>query len=259
MTEAVYIKSPVGRIVQGDVFAGSDKDMNGRPRTDKQGNLKTQWFIGVAFPKGPEWDAMWAQIYAVAQRDFPAGDYQQPGFAFKIADGDDPSNAIKDGFPGNYILRFTTGFCPDGYNAQNQPIDASSGLLVRGNFIEVNFSVRGNGERPAAQGGKPGVFINHSMLRFVGYGDPIVSGPTAEEAFGAAPVALPAGASATPIAQAGQMPAQQPAPLPPTPAPIQTAPVGTAPTVGVPVNPIASPSNPPAGVTPAPNFLLPPQ
>ena len=61
MAENVYMITPVGRIVQGDVFVGTDKDHQGRPRLDKQGQPKKQFFIGVAFPKGPEEDQLWAQ------------------------------------------------------------------------------------------------------------------------------------------------------------------------------------------------------
>jgi hypothetical protein len=265
MTENIYITSHAGRLVQGDVFKGNDKNMQGLPRMDKQGNLTTQWYIGVAFPKGPEWDAMWAQIYAVGQRDFPAGDYGIPGFAWKVIDGDDAKHVTKEGFAGHYILKMTSGFCPTVCNAQNQPLDATTGAeaMQKGNFIQVQFSVRGNGNAPAAQGGKPGVFINQSLIRLVGYGAPIATGPTAAEAFGAAPAALPPGASATPLAPTGAMPANPaapavaPAPVNP-PAPV-APPMAPAVAPGTPPLATASPSNAlPEGVVPAANFMAPP-
>lgn len=273
MSEAIYITSPVGRLVQGDVFEGSDKDMQGRPRLTQQGQPKTQWFIGVAFLKGPEWDAMWAQIAQAAQRDFPGQEWNAPGFAWKVVDGDAPANATKVGFPGHYILRMSTGFAPTAYNAENQQI-VDHKQIKRGYYVQVYFSTRGNGE-PAT--GKPGMYINHSMVRLVGYGEVISSGPSADQAFGGAP-ALPVGASTAPVAPIAAMPApvgapgvaapMVGAPIAPVapmsaPAPQPTLPPVTAPP-GTPAPlPTAYPSNTPpagipAGVQPAPGFGVPP-
>ena len=69
---------------------------------------------------------------------------------------------------------------------------------------------------------QPGVYLNHSMVEFIGHGVEIITGPDAAAVFGGAPGALPAGASATPVA---------------------------------PATPIATPA---AAVTPAPDFLNPP-
>lgn len=251
MSEALYITSSVGRLVQGDAFAGSDKDHQGKPRTDKTGAPKMQWYIGVAFPKGPEWEAMWAQISGVAQRDFPAGEYNNPGFAWKVVDGDAPEHAAKVGFPGHFILRMSTGYAPTVFDANNQQVVDPS-QLQRGYYVQVYFSTRGNGE-PA--NGKPGIYVNHSMVRVVGYGEVISSGPSADQAFGAGPAALPAGASAAPLAPANAMPAAPMAPA--APAPMPAAPM--APAAGVPMAggyaaPVApapmAPAAPPAGPTP---------
>ena len=145
MSDNQFITSPTGRLVQGSVFEGSDKDLSGRPRVDKNQNLKTQWFIGVAFPKGPQpvvqsdgstlmvdtWTEMWGKIYAVGQQDFPAGDFQLPGFAWKVVDGDDPQNVTKEGFAGHYILRMSTGFCPQAFNEANQQVTAEHNAIKK--------------------------------------------------------------------------------------------------------------------------------
>ena len=225
---------------------------------------------------------MWAQITQTAQRDFPGQEWNQPGFAWKVVDGDAPANANKAGFPGHYILRMATGFAPTAYNSNDQQI-VDHQQIVRGYYIQVYFSIRGNGE-PAT--GKPGMYINHSMVRLVGYGDIIASGPSAEQAFGAMPT-LPQGASTTPLAPAAAMPAPVGAPpmapaapavaapmgaptlpMAPAPAPVQaSAPNTQAPVTGAPGTPVASstaypsnvpPAGVPAGVQPAPGFAVPP-
>ncbi len=253
MNEAVFITSPVGRLVQGKVFEGSNKDAQGRPRLTQLGQPKMQWFIGVAFPKGPEWDAMWAQITQTAQRDFPGQEWNQPGFAWKVVDGDAPANANKAGFPGHYILRMATGFAPTAYNSNDQQI-VDHQQIVCGYYIQVYFSIRGNGE-PAT--GKPGMYINHSMVRLVGYGDVIASGPSAEQAFGAVPL-LPQGASITPLAPAAAMPAPVGAPPMAAPAaPAVAAPMGVPTGSVVPVAPALAPVQALALNTPPPVMEVP--
>jgi hypothetical protein len=270
--EPIYITTSVGRYVQGDAFTGSDKDHQGRPRLDQKGQPKTQWYIGVAFAKNdPEFlNNVWPQIQGVAQRDFPGGEWQRQDFAWKLIDGDQPR---PDGKPrpaheqGHYVLRLSSGFAPQVFNEQNQQI-ADPAQCKRGDFVQIYLSCVGNDDRQ-----KPGVYVNPLMIKRVGYGDAINVGPSADQAFGSGPVALPPGASATPVAPAGGMPAMpganpgggyQPggqgnppvtgagAPMQPgAPAPSPAAPAGFNPhpgapaaPAGVPGQPTASPSNP---------------
>lgn len=262
--ENVYLTSPVGRMVMGDVFNGSDKDHQGNIRRDKAGQPKTTWFIGVAIPKGdPGWPPFWAQIAAVAQRDFPAGEWQRPGFAWKVVDGDGVNQEGKP-FPdycrGHFVVRMSSGFAPEVYDRENRQIANGQGIK-RGDFVQVYLSVKGNDDRQ-----KPGVYVNHQMVKLIGYGEAISSGPSAEQAFGAAPAQLPPGASATPTAS-GPMPAPQAqgygAPPPGAPgSPYPPAPgYPTAPGAGYPAQQPApgapgpaapAPTHPAAGYAPSP-------
>lgn len=285
--ERTYITTPVGRFIMGDAFTGSDKDPTGRPRLDQQGKPKTQWFMAIAFPKNdPGFGPMWQQINAVAQRDFPMGEWQRPEFAWKVVDGD-AKYPDRDECRGCYIVRLSSGFAPTVYNSQNQQIIDPT-QCKRGFYVRAYISVAGNADRQ-----KPGIYINHHMIQVVGYGEEIVSGPSAAEVF-ATPAALPPGASAHPIAPAAPMPAAPgypaapapaygppqpayapappaapgyPAPAayptqPPAPAyaPAPTAPAGypaPAPVAVAPAPPTAYPGNPPAP-PPHPGILTPP-
>lgn len=246
--EVTYITTPVGRYVMGDAFQGSDKDMQGRPRFDKAGKPKTTWFVGLAIRKDdPAWPELWGQIVAIGQRDFPAGQWNAPGFAWKVIDGDGV-NQNGQGYPdyckGHYIVRMSSGFAPGVYNAQNAQI-TDPAQCKRGDYIRAYVGIRGNDDQQ-----KPGVYISHSMIQVVGYGEAISSGPSAEQAFGAAPASLPPGASTTPVASA-PMPA---APgVPPQVAPVPTAPAPAPAPAAAPAVPTASPGN--AAPAPYPQIL----
>lgn len=243
MNEAIFTTTPVGRFVMGDAFNGSDKDHQGRPRLDQKGQPKMQWFMALAIPKNdPQWPELWGQITGVAQRDFPGGEWNRPDFAWKVVDGD-AKYPDRPECAGCYVVRFSSGFAPTVYNAQNaQIVDASQ--CKRGDYVRCYVSMRGNDDRQ-----KPGVYLNHQMVQVVGYGEPINSGPSPDQAFGA-PAALPPGASATPVAGA-PMPAAPGVPqVNPAPAPTASAPTPAAP-AGVPGVPTASPSN----VQPYPQIL----
>lgn len=247
--EAVYITTPVGRFVMGDAFQGSDKDHQGRPRLDQQGQPKTQWFMGLAILKNdPGWNDLWSQITAVGQRDFPNGEWQRPDFAWKVVDGD-AKYPDRPECAGCYVVRFSSGFAPTVYNAQNQQI-VDPAQCKRGDYVRCYVSIRGNGDRQ-----KPGVYINHQMVQVCGFGEAINSGPSPEQAFGA-PAQLPPGASQTPVAPAGGMPAPGGAPVPPTPAPAPAPTAASAPPAPQPAQPgpTASPTNAPA---PYPQILTP--
>jgi hypothetical protein len=83
--------------------------------------------------------------------------------------------------------------------------------------MEVAFSVDGNGQQ-----NNPGIYLNHSMVCFRGFGQEIQFGPNVEEAgFGASP--LPAGASAVPLASSVALPGMPP-PAAPAPPPMAVQP-----------------------------------
>ena len=222
-----------GRLVQGDVFTPQTKNMTGGPLTDLKGNPKVQYFIGVAVPKTDQaMLAEWAKLQAIAAAGFPGGESARPDFAWKVLDGDQPVNAQKVGFPGCMVFRFTSGFEVKAYTQGGATRIVDPQQIKRGYFIRVVFTAKANGN---AQ--KPGLYLNTALVELVGYGEEISNGPDAAALLGAAgAVAMPAGASATPVA---------------TGAPINP---------GMPMTaaPIATPAIPGPGVVPAPDFLKPP-
>jgi hypothetical protein len=234
--------SPVGRMVQGDLDTPSDKDMQGNLRTVKSGlNMgqpNPQYFIGVAFAKtDPAWPAFESLLKTQAATDFPAlfpggptAPSVHPQFAFKIADGDGmdsngKSNATKEGFAGHWVVRFASSYPPRCFHAGRYAAHEQiqeKGAIKRGYFVRVNGTVEGNGN---AQ--RPGVYVNLDMVELAGYGPEIVSGPDANDAFGGAPVVLPAGATAMPVTPAvgGAAPLAAGGVAPVTPVAPNTAPV----------------------------------
>lgn len=242
--QRVNVTSPVGRIVLGNLYTPNTKDADGKPLVVKTGpnagQPRTNFFFALAIPKGQEqhWaQTAWGQkIWAVGNASFPQA-AQSPAFAWKVEDGDSTVPNKKgrkpcdnEGWRGNWILKFSGGFAPKVYKLENgayvQVMD--EGFIKPGYFVQVAFSVDGNGSQQT-----PGVYLNHSMVCFSGYGQEIVFGPDVNEAgFGQAP--LPAGASMTPLAATAPMPG---APAPPVP------PVATMPPA------------PPIPVTPNPQFL----
>lgn len=255
--------SPVGRLVQGDCFEPQTKDQQGAPRVIKTGpnagQPNPQFYIGVAFRKDdPQWPAFWAILDRVARAAWPQffpnpqGPCTNPKFAFKVLDGDGydtqgRSNATKEGFAGHWVVRFTTAFPPKcypvgRYAAHDQITDKT--LLRRGYYVRVAGTVKSN-ENPT----NPGLFLNFDLVELAGYGPEIVSGPDASQVFGGAPaVALPPGASATPLAAPPAPAAAGPGPAAPPPA----APGYVPPAAPPPSPPIGYPA-PSAGPAPAPS------
>ena len=260
MAQRIDIKTPVARLVQGSLYKGNTTDADGKPLTTKSGpNMgqpRTDYYFAVAIPKGPEqhWaHTPWGQlIYNAGVAAFPNCAHASPTFAWKIKDGDSqiPNRKGKkpcdtEGFAGHWVLSFSSGFAPKvlRLDAQNNPqpwLDVDAVNL--GDWVEVFGSTGGNDSTQT-----PGVFLNHSMVCFRGYGQRIIVGPDAASVgFGATP--LPAGVSATPLASAFApalpgavpglpgMPALPQMPVAPAvpamPAPVAAAPVAVMPHTG---------------------------
>ena len=251
MSEAkTDILTPVGRLVAGDCFKGSTTDAEGNPLVIKTGpnagQSRTDYFMAVAIPKtDPGVGELYSKIVESAKQSFPrlfdaAGNCVLPTFAFKVVDGDSviPNRkgtrpCDKEGYPGNWVFHFSGGFAPKCYTAGGASLITDPEAIKKGYYIRIYGSVTGNGSTQ-----QPGVFLNHSMVELVAYGDVIVSGPDGSAIFGGTPTgALPAGASATPLAP------QTPLAVP-----------GVQPAAAVPgVQPAAAVP----GVQPAPDFLNP--
>ncbi len=225
MTE---ILTPVGRMVQGDPFKSRNTNMEGKPLVNQKGEPRVEYFFAIAIPKtDPGWPAVHQVIQAEAQTGFPGGQFNLPTFSWKIVDGDLPANVQKEGFPGNWILRCTSGWAPKIYTERGSSIIVNSEELKRGYYIRTLIKVK-----PNESSTKPGVYLNPVLVERVGYGAEIQSGPDGAQVFGGTPVTqLPPGASATPLANVtpispGVAPpiAAVPPPIAATPPPIAAVP-----------------------------------
>lgn len=272
----VQFTSPVGRLVMGSVDKAQDKDADGKPLViksgPKQGQPTVKYFIGVAIPKGAE--THWAQtpwgqqIWNVGHVAFPTI-AQNPSFAWKVGDGDSTAPnkrghkpCDQTGFKGNWILYCGTTWPIKAYNADgSQAIPADQ--IKRGYYVQVALTCQGNNSTQ-----NPGVYLNPTMVALTAYGEEIISGPDPTSAGFGKDVALPAGASMTPIGgmpAAGAAPAAPPvpgiapppvpgvsaapAPLPPAAPPVVPNPaiLGAVPAVPAAVAPPPPPPAAPAG------------
>lgn len=242
---SVQIMSPVGRMVQGHPMKMSDKGYQGKQLTDKNGNPREECFFAVAFPKtDPLIATIWQQIQQVAAAGFPGGQSSRQDFSWKIKDGDQAPYNTKEGFAGNYVFSFKSGYTPTIYERGGTVQITEARQLKCGDFVRVYFNVVANGDV-----GKPGVYLNPQIVELVGYGDEIKSGPSGD-VFAQDPIAaLPAGASATPTAGT---PISTGATAPPSMP--GAGPVGA---ITPPPMPGASsqPAVPSAGIQPSPDFL----
>lgn len=239
MTET--ITTPVGRLVEGSLYKGNQFDAENKPLTFKSGKnagqSRVDFYFALAIPKTGEshWNQTeWGQtIERVAKLAFPKGQWQRPDFSWKIIDGDstlmnkaNKRPCDKEGFAGNWVLKFSRPFAPKIYNFDGSQLITEENFVNLGDFIQVNALVAGNNSDI-----QPGIYLNHNMVAFRAYGDRITLGVDAKAAgFGNAP--LPPGASAvpsatfTPQAQVAAVPPAAPAPYPQIlnvpPAPIRT-------------------------------------
>ena len=220
MATRTEILTPVGRIIANDLYKGSDKDAEGKPRVVKTGpsagQATVQFYVLLAVPKGPEqhWaQTTWGQIiYAEGVKAFPQA-AQSPAFAWKVKDGDSQVPNRKgrkpcdmEGARGHWLLSFTSGFPAKVYKDNGQTLLDQPGYVNPGDFVQIFGSVGGNNSQQ-----QPGVFLNSSLVNFVAYGERIVQGPDATAVGFGVGVSLPAGASLTPPA-GGFAPGVPPAP-----------------------------------------------
>lgn len=245
----------VGRLVQGDVFNGQDKDDKGQPLTIKTGPNAGQptkrWFFAVAYPKvlangqpNEEFNKFFRDVIDVARAGYPQyfngpidaftgkPGCTHPRMTYKIVDGDGMDangkpNNTKEGFAGHWVVKFSSMYPPRVYEmgkfAPEQVITDPS-RVKRGYYVAVNGTCD-----PNTGSDVPGVYMNGNMVCLVGAGPEIVSGPDAGAAFGGInTAALPAGCVV------GANPANVP---PPPGAAAPTPPVPPAPGAAVPTPP----------------------
>lgn len=214
----IQLLSPVGRIVMGSLYEPYTKDADGNPLVVKTGpsagQPRVQFFFALAVPKQPghthwsqtEWGA---KIWSLGHQAFPQA-AQSPTFAWKIEDGDSQIPNKKgnkpcdnEGFKGNWIIKFGGGYAPKVYEQKGNDclLNVVKDFVKPGYFAEVQFSVDSNDSTA-----QPGIYINHNMVCFRGFGQEIVFGPD-PNSVGFGQAALPAGASAVPLATTAPLPA----------------------------------------------------
>lgn len=255
----VNFTTPVGRLVQGNLYTPNDKDAEGRPLLVKNGpnagQPRVEYYVALALPKiaGQHWaSSEWGAKIWAAGHAFMAQAGQMPAFAWKVRDGDStvPNKKGKkpcdqEGFLGHWVVGFSSGYPPKRYTlvGQREPLLIEQKDAINlGDYVQINGNVDGNGAQ-----NQPGVFINMNMVCLAGYGTRIVVGPdVASAGFGGAP--LPVGASLTPPA------GFTPPAIPGTPAVPGMAPP-SAPMVPIPALPGTAPSS--TVVVPNPAFLAP--
>lgn len=263
-----------GRLVQGDLYKEKTTNMQGQLLTyatgTKKGEARVEYPFAVAIPKRPgqthwsvqphDWNpaiedpqgkGYWgAVVLAFGRQMWPQGQAESTKFSWKIIDGDSTEFneapvprrwCDHEGYPGHWVVKFKSGFAPKIYDVEGNVI-AQKDFVKPGDYVEVIGSIDTN-----MNTSKPGIYINHNMIAFRGFGVRFNFGPDPKAAgFGRAPA--PAGASAVPVGVAAQPSALPGAALPPPPS-------GSPP----PPPPGASAPPPaPTAVVPAPGFLAPP-
>jgi len=201
------IRTPVGRLVEGSLYKGNTVDADNQPLKFKSGKNAGQprvdFYFAIAIKKGNEthWDQTeWgAFIENVGKVAFPKGQWQRPDFSWKITDGDstlmNKANrrpCDKEGFAGHWVLKFSRPFSPKIYNSNGTLPLLEENHVNLGDYVQVFALVAGNNSDK-----QPGVYLNHLMVAFSGYGERIVLGPDPKSVgFGQDP--LPIGATSIP-------------------------------------------------------------
>lgn len=175
---------PPSRLVWGSLYEGQTKTF-GKAILNKDGSQGTEYAFGVAVPKGPEahWkDTPWgAPIWALGHVRIPHAGQLGDKYAWKVKDGD--STEISDietgrkfceseGYAKHWIVTLKSRFAPKVYrlNAQNKAEPwLQKDAINPGDFIECLIDLQDNGHAE-----KPGVFLNHRLVCFAGYGQRIV-------------------------------------------------------------------------------------
>lgn len=224
-----------GRLVGGHPGRlEQNKDQRtGQPKLKADGTPSMTCFFSVAYAKNdPRAMQFIDHLRATDRAAYPNMHDPQtgqpfPAFSSKIEDGDShiPNKKGKipnqrDGYAGHWVVKYArnTGDLPpfkrhDG----TQWIDADYSILNVGDYIVVGGTTTPNNSNDS-----PGMYRRVDMVGFVGHGERIVVGRTADESLGAPPPPPP-GAMATPPAPHAAPPAPA-APVAPVAPPAPAAP-----------------------------------
>jgi len=222
---ATNITTGVGRIVWGHPCEARDKTQK-NPQTGKfepvlkDGVKVHQWTFGVAFPRAEFERDIWPHMAAEAATVYPGGAIP-PKFAWKFKDGDTaidddgkPYN-LREGYPGHIVLSVGTELkCPEIFKFNGTGYDQLPGDAIKcGDYVVLGLALKANA--PADRTMTPGMYVNPTVVEFVGYGTKIVPQGAVNpmDVLGGRQHALPAGATAAPTVAAGQpgMPGVAPA------------------------------------------------
>jgi hypothetical protein len=229
----IEIASPVGRIVWGHPTKSRDKTRK-NPQTganekvmkaDGSGPVQ-QWSFGVAFNKAEFQAVIWPAMAQEAATAYPNG--TPPKFSWKYQDGDGvddqgKSFSAREGYAGCYVLAISSELmAPPIFKLNGNKYDQLPGEAIKcGDFVVVGLNIKVN--VPTDRTHTPGLYMNPSLVEFIGYGTEIVSQGHADPMalLGGQQRQLPPGASATPlqnpnapgIGAMGGMPAPGAAPM----------------------------------------------
>lgn len=209
-----------GRIVWvgGDLFKGKVNTIFGTqtPKLNQAGEQTNVYSFGLAVPKTGALTEIWNAMHEEAYKLYPSRQIP-PAFAMKYKDGD---NGIDDqgrpynqrtGYTGSIVLSLSTTIMPKYFRWENGSYLQIADGIKCGDYVRVQVNVKAH---PAIGAGKPGLYLNQSMVLFLGYGEEIVNTPSGEQVFGTQAPSLPPGASATPIGPAQGFPQAVSAPPP---------------------------------------------
>lgn len=252
MANETQFTTPVGRMIGGSLYRGETVDRKtGAPKVyktgAKKGQPRTDYNIGVAFPKTPgvqHWasEPWLQQVWNAGHAAFPQGDAQRRDFAWKITDGDsqEPNKNMKrpcdqEGYPGHWVIWFSGTMAPKATNSDGSQYLHEQDAIKPGYYVQVFCGVTDN--KPSET---PGMYWNPYYVALAGFGPEIVGGPDVAQAKFGQGVQLPPGASATPVGGIPSVPA----------APVPGPAVGYAPAAGAMAPPPPMAYAPAAGAVP---------
>lgn len=197
----------VYRLVAGSFSEQNTVDHEGKPIAPEKYN----WWAGLAIPKTPgilDWkqevgNPTLMAILKAGQEAFPNGEWQSPNFSWKIKDGDSLNKHGEQHYPGHWIVGFSRNQqigpvpCYNQSCAPIQPMETKKGWSYK-----ISGSSVGNGRT----GNQAGVYVNMEMVQLciANPEDIIVTGPSAQQVFGAyggAQVTQPQALTLTPMGQ----------------------------------------------------------
>ena len=159
--------TPVGRLVYGSVFEGSDKGYQNRLNDIDQSTGKPQlkWTFGLAIEKGnPELPAFMALLQGSMREAWPTfqGNMSDPdSFKAKIIDGDSPKYVGKDAYKGCLVFKIESKFLPTVFAVDGNRLITNPEEVKRGYYIQVAGSYTTN-----ALQDKPGMKLWGSKILF---------------------------------------------------------------------------------------------